>query len=225
MTEPRGLIGGAAPIIAVGPIPIHWGTLMLLCLPPLLWAGNAVAGRLAAPQIGPLELNALRWVGALVLLSPFAAGNAYRLRGIIRGHLGGLFALAILGVGSFNSFQYWALRTSSPNNTTLIGSAGPVFILAVGALFFGERIRPRQVIGGVLSVAGVAWVMLRGDWDRLARVEFDPGDCYMLAATLTWSIYTWLLRKGRPPCRLRCCSTCRYFSALSFSCRLPSSRR
>ncbi len=174
------------------------GTWALLVLPPLCWAGNAVAGRLAAGQIGPLELNCLRWLGALIVLAPWAVRDVYRNRQEIRVRLGVLFCLAVFGVGCFNSFQYWALRTSTPTNTTLIGSAGPVFILAVGALCFGERIRPRQFLGALLSIIGVAWVMLRGEWGRLARVEFDPGDFYMLAATLTWSIYTWLLRKKRP---------------------------
>jgi hypothetical protein len=35
---------------------------LLLTLPPLLWAGNAVVGRLLAGSVPPLTLNALRWV-------------------------------------------------------------------------------------------------------------------------------------------------------------------
>ena len=33
---------------------------LMLTLPPLLWAGNAVVGRLAIQSISPLWLNALR---------------------------------------------------------------------------------------------------------------------------------------------------------------------
>ncbi|MGA2550060.1 MAG: DMT family transporter [Burkholderiaceae bacterium] len=178
-------------------------SLVILALPPLFWAGNAVAGRLAAGRIGPLELNCLRWLGATLVLTPFAWRACVLHRGEIRARWRILVLLAIFGVGCFNSLQYWALKTSTPTNTTLIGSAGPVFVLSIGALFFGERVRAREFAGAVLSVAGVFWVMLRGDWSRLQGVQFERGDCYMLLATLTWSIYTWLLRKHRPALPLR----------------------
>ena len=41
-----------------------------LVLPPLLWAGNAVVGRLAIGSMDPLWLNAVRWMLAFVLLLP-----------------------------------------------------------------------------------------------------------------------------------------------------------
>ncbi|HJW12351.1 MAG TPA: EamA family transporter, partial [Albitalea sp.] len=36
-------------------------TAVLMTLPPLLWAGNAVVGRLAVGSVPPLTLNFLRW--------------------------------------------------------------------------------------------------------------------------------------------------------------------
>ena len=49
---------------------LSWRLLVLLILPPLLWACNAVVARLAIDSIGPLWLNALRWGLALLLLLP-----------------------------------------------------------------------------------------------------------------------------------------------------------
>ena len=34
---------------------------LLMTLPPLMWAGNAVVGRLMVGQVPPMALNALRW--------------------------------------------------------------------------------------------------------------------------------------------------------------------
>ena len=46
----------------------------LLLVPPLMWAGNAVVGRLAAGHVPPLALNAMRWaLAALILLHVAAA--------------------------------------------------------------------------------------------------------------------------------------------------------
>ena len=44
----------------------------LLVLPPLLWAGNAVVGRMASPLVSPMLLNLLRWMLAFLLLLPLA---------------------------------------------------------------------------------------------------------------------------------------------------------
>ena len=49
-------------------------TVALLLLPPLLWAGNAIVGRLMQGSIPPVTFNFLRWVLAFVLLLPLAAG-------------------------------------------------------------------------------------------------------------------------------------------------------
>jgi drug/metabolite transporter (DMT)-like permease len=106
--------------------------------------------------------------------------------------------MGVLGVGAYNTFQYLALQTSTPINVTLIAASTPVFALAVGALFFGERVRAGQWGGAAVSIAGVLWVLARGDVTRLASLTVAPGDLIMLAANLTWTVYTWLLRTRRP---------------------------
>ena len=43
-------------------------TAALLTIPPLLWAGNAIVGRLVAGYVPPLTLNFLRWVLVFALI-------------------------------------------------------------------------------------------------------------------------------------------------------------
>jgi drug/metabolite transporter (DMT)-like permease len=173
-------------------------TLVLLTLPPLIWAGNAVIGRAARSVVGPFHLNFLRWAVAGLVLVPFVARDLRRFWPQLRPSLGWIALMGFLGVTCYNSLQYLALRTSSPINTTLIGSSGPVFTLMLGALFFHERIRALQVVGAVVSLAGVAWVIAHGDLSRLRALDLDRGDLCMLLATLGWSGYTWLVRQRRP---------------------------
>ena len=174
-------------------------TALLLALPPLLWAGNAVVGRIVAPLVPPLTLNFLRWALAFAILLPFA----WRLLGRaspLWDRIGRYAVLGLLGVGCYNALQYLALKTSTPINVTLVGSSIPAFMLGIGAAFFGQRITRRQVLGAVLSIAGVLLVLCRGEPAHLAQVRFVPGDLYMLLATASWALYSWLLtRPGDPP--------------------------
>ena len=173
---------------------------VLMTLPPLLWAGNAVVGRLMAGQVPPLTLNLLRWVLTVLILLPLA-WRALLPWSRIRQRWLYLLAVGVLGVGAFNSLQYLALKSSSPLNVTLVAASMPVWMLAVGALCFGERPSGRQLVGAAVGLAGVATVLGRGSLDRLVQVHFTPGDLYILLAVIGWAGYSWLL--ARPPAHMR----------------------
>jgi drug/metabolite transporter (DMT)-like permease len=178
-------------------------TLLLLTLPPLVWASNAVFGRIAVAGrddalASPLTLNALRWALALAILFialrpwsrplPSMAPGAWRIMAV----------LGLMSVALYNSMQYLALQTSSAINVTLIAASGPFFMLLVGRLFFGEPGARWAWIGSAVSLAGVLVVMTGGDASRLRQLAFVPGDAWMIAATLCWAGYSWLLRRHRP---------------------------
>ena len=57
-------------------------TALLLTVPPLLWAGNAVVGRLVSSLVPPITLNFLRWAVALFILLPLAAWVLKRNSGL-----------------------------------------------------------------------------------------------------------------------------------------------
>lgn len=174
-------------------------TALLLTIPPLLWAGNAVVGRLLQGLVPPVTLNFLRWVLAAALLLPLAPW-VLRRDSPLWAHARRFAMLGLLGVGCYNALQYLALKTSTPLNVTLVAASSPVFMLAIGAVFFGHKPARRQYLGAVLSIAGVVVVLSRGDWDVLLQVRLVPGDVYMLLATAAWAWYSWLLtRPGDPP--------------------------
>jgi drug/metabolite transporter (DMT)-like permease len=169
-------------------------TALLLTVAPVLWAGNAVVGRMVAPLVPPLTLNFLRWALAFVILLPFA-WRVLRADGPVWPNMRRYAVLGLLGVGCYNALQYLAVKTSTPVNITLVGSSIPAFLLALGAAFFGQQITRRQVAGALLSVAGVLVVLAHGDVAHLAQVRFVAGDLYMLVATAAWALYSWLLTR------------------------------
>ncbi len=173
---------------------------LLLMLAPLMWAGNAVIGRLMVGQVPPLTLNFMRWSMTALLLLPLG-WRVLRRPDLIRERFGYLFVVSLLGVGLYNAMQYLALVTSTPINVTLVASSMPVWMLAVGMVFYGERPTRRQLVGAALSLAGVALVIGRGSWRRLAEVQFVPGDFYILVGIVGWAFYSWLL--ARPPASMR----------------------
>lgn len=177
-------------------------TALLLTLPPLLWAGNAVVGRLVHELVPPMTLNFLRWVLAFVILLPLAH-RVLRRDSVMWRSWKHFVLLGLLGVGSYNALQYLALKTSTPLNVTLVASSIPVWMLLVGVICFGQRISRQQTAGALLSVAGVLVVLSRGQWELLAQVRLVPGDVYVLLATLAWAFYSWLLSQPKEPPEIR----------------------
>jgi drug/metabolite transporter (DMT)-like permease len=177
-------------------------TALLLTVPPLLWAGNAIVGRLVREAVPPMTLNLLRWSIALLILLPLG-------RAILRPGSGlwqdwrRYSMLGLLGVGLYNSLQYLALQSSTPINVTLVASGMPVWMLLVGACFFKIPVRRKQVVGAALSIAGVLLVLSRGQWSQFVAMRLVAGDLYMILATIAWSFYSWMLTqpKDRPEIR------------------------
>lgn len=169
-------------------------TAAILTLPPLLWAGNAIVGRMIHELISPFALNLLRWVIAFVILLPLA-GRVLGPRSAAWPHWRQFALLGLLGIGCYNALLYLALTTSTPLNVTLVGSSMPMWMLAIGRICWGMPISRRQWLGALLSMLGVAVVLSRGEPQLLLQLRLVPGDLFMVLATILWAFYTWQLSR------------------------------
>jgi len=178
-------------------------TALLLTIPPLMWAGNAVVGRMVGPLVPPMTLNLLRWLLAFVLLLPLAAGVLRPGSGLWT-HWRRFAVLGLLSVGCYNALQYLALHTSTPINVTLVAASMPMWMLLIGRLFFNAQISRRQLLGAGLSISGVLLVLSRGQLAALLSVHLVPGDLYVLLAAIAWAWYSWMLSQpGKDPVDIR----------------------
>ena len=91
-----------------------------------------------------------RWPSSLLL--PFALA-VLRPGSPMWPHWRRYAVLGLLGVGCYNALQYLALQTSTPINVTLVGASMPLWMLAIGALFFGAQ-RHAARRGGRAAVDG-----------------------------------------------------------------------
>ena len=167
-------------------------TALLMLLPPLMWAGNAIVGRLMNDQVPPMTLNFLRWVVAGILLAPWG-WQVLKQWPLVRQALPRLSALGLTGMFSYNSFQYLALTSSTPINVTLVASIMPVWMLLAGRVFYGVQVKRQALIATLFTLCGVLLVLSRGDLQNLLSISLVPGDTWMLLATLGWTAYSWLL--------------------------------
>lgn len=177
-------------------------TAAILTVPPLMWAGNAIVGRILAGQVPPMTLNFVRWLCASLVLCALAPWLLRRNSGFLA-HWKRFAILGLLAIGMYNSLQYLALKTSSPMNVTLVASSSPLFMILVGFLFFGAQVRAKQLVAAVFSIAGVCLVLARGNPTQLLKLQLVAGDAFMLLAAFVWSMYSWLLNQRTEPENIR----------------------
>lgn len=173
--------------------------LLLLVLPPLFWAGNALVGRAVVGDMPPVALAFWRWVAALVLILPFTARSLVAHGRVLRAQWRTVLLLGLFSVAAYNTLLYLALQSTTAINATLVGTSLPVMVLVLARLWLNEPIRARQAAGIAVSALGLAAVVAKGDPGSLARLDVAPGDLVMVAATLSWSIYSVMLRRHPLP--------------------------
>ena len=178
------------------PSPIGWlnnQPYLLLSLTSLFWAGNIVLARYVAGHIPPMTLSCVRWIGAFLMLLPFARPHLKRDWPALRARLPLIMALSATGFAVNNALSYWAMQYTQALNALLIQSSGPLFVALWSLLLFRVRLTPAQLAGIAISLLGVLTIILHGDFGALGGIEFNRGDLMFAAGLLVFGLYSALM--------------------------------
>ena len=169
-------------------------TVFYLSLATLLWAGNAIAGRALVGSISPITLSAVRWGLAVLILLPLG-WRVIKPSSALWQNKSRFLVLGFLGVGTYNVLLYLALQTSTAINVTLIGASMPIWMLFIGAVFYQVKPTLLQLLGAIVSLAGVATVLSRGEPASLLSMQVVMGDLFIMLATILWACYSWMISR------------------------------
>lgn len=166
-------------------------TEILLLVMALIWGVNFAVMKYGTNMLEPLAYNGVRLsIGSLVMMSILVVTRASRLAWR---DIRGLMALGALGTGVYQVFFINGLALTRAGTASLVVSASPAVIAIVGRLLGVERVSPRAIMGIVLSVSGVA-VVIVGSAASSEGQSSVLGDLLILASVVCWSFYTHLVR-------------------------------
>jgi drug/metabolite transporter (DMT)-like permease len=162
-----GIAIGFAGVLLVAPLGISGASSEGIS--PLFGIGVTLAGavsyalalvyakRFVAPLgMGAIRLASYQMVLAFLFMAPFSApGHWAELTGAPVA-LGGLvIGLGLLGTGIAFVIYYYLIETLGALKAASVYYVPPVVALAVGALFAGEVVEVKQIIGALLILAGI----------------------------------------------------------------------
>lgn len=168
---------------------------LLLTVPPLCWAANAVLARGVVNMIPPVTFAFWRWATAFFLIAPFALGQARKDWTAVIGSWKIILFLSLCGISSFNTLLYTAVQTTTAINCSLIQTTMPAVIILVSLAVFKDKITKLQSAGVGLCILGALMVVLRGKFSNLIHLIFVEGDLLMIIAVFLYALYSAFLRK------------------------------
>lgn len=156
-----------------------------------IWGGMYVVSKVVLEVIPPFSLLAIRLIlGAATLGVVMLFGRRSRLTSR---QMRDSFLVGIVGYGVSLGFQFVGTKLSTASNGALVTSATPAFVLLFAPYLLGERATWRGIIALAVSTLGVAAVIDPRTADLSSALFL--GNLSLLAAALTWALYSVLVRK------------------------------
>jgi len=158
----------------------------------LFWAASFIATKTALETVPPITVVTLRMiVSALCFLVWFLAAGRIIKYGGLR-WLGRLFILSLFGTGLHYGIQTIGLKYTTASNASLYAVTGPITITIIAALFLGEKVTRKKLLGIGLAILGVMIVM---GIDTLTSFELKGnmlGDLLVLTSIAMWGVFAVL---------------------------------
>ncbi|KQB97322.1 hypothetical protein AL073_07575 [Loktanella sp. 1ANDIMAR09] len=159
----------------------------------MLVAGSFALGALAANEITPTALNAVRFwiatgvVGMALLLTtgvPRAAAQApWR------------YILLAVFLCTYFVLMFEGLKTAPPVSAAAVFTLTPIMAAGFGWLLLGQKLTPRIALALLIGAIGAVWVIFRADVAAMLRFEVGRGEAIYFAGCAAHAFYTPLVRK------------------------------
>jgi drug/metabolite transporter (DMT)-like permease len=185
-------------MIAAARTPILWlwsQPYLLLVLTTLMWAGNAIASRLAVGHVSPMALTSLRWIAVCLIMPVIFRRELVQHAPVLKRKWKLIVLMGCVGFTAFNTMMYIAAHHTTAINIGIVQGSIPVIVLIGALLVYGTPIRALQIAGVAITILGVVMVATKGDANVLASLAFNIGDLWMIVACFFYAGYTIALRE------------------------------
>ena len=159
----------------------------------VLVAGSFALGVLAANDISPMALNAVRfWIAAAIIGEIVVARG-----GVPRAALAAPWRYLVLATVFTLYFvlMFEGLKTAPSVSAAAVFTLTPLLTAAVGWLLLRQGVTPRIAFAFTIGALGALWVIFRADLQAMLRFDVGRGELIYFVGCISHSFYTPLVRK------------------------------
>lgn len=157
----------------------------------LAWGGTWIVGKVVVSKVPPLEMSAVRFAIAAVVLLAIARITRTPL---VWTRLRYVVIAAIFGVFGYNALVFVALTMTPASDGALIVPTGiPVITAVLATLIAGAPLTQGKVLGLAIGTVGGALVLLGGQAPGTEVTDRRlVGDLLLLGGAVCWATYSVL---------------------------------
>lgn len=150
---------------------------LALVVANIIWGASPPIFKWALQDIGPFTLAFLRFALASLIILPFA----YKKLRVKKGDIAEIFLLGFLGITINISFFFLGLKYAPSINASIIGSAGPIFLILFSIILLKERAKPKLIVGSLVGLVGVLIIMIEPLFSTKANLDLLGNFFFFLA--------------------------------------------
>lgn len=185
---------GAAKTTAGASLPLAYSTATLCWL---LSAGVYIAAKWVAPEMPPWALCFWRLALACTILLPIVHHHHGAMLALIQSRAIEVLAIGAIGLTLCQGMIYTGLNYTDATTAGIIMALSPIMTMVLARFVLGEPLGIWKALGALLALLGMVVIVARGDLTALMRLQFNPGELWIVGSAFCWGLYTVLLRRAK----------------------------
>jgi drug/metabolite transporter (DMT)-like permease len=203
----RGLVGRGLnihtlPIAHPGEAKVPTGASPALAYPTavfcwLLSAGVYIAAKWVAPEMPPWALCFWRLALACAILLPIVHHHHGAMIALVKSRALEVLVIGAIGLTLCQGMIFTGLNYTDATTAGIIMALSPIMTMVLARFVLGEPLGVWKALGALLALCGMVVIVARGDLAALLRLQFSPGELWIVGSALCWGLYTVLLRRSK----------------------------
>jgi drug/metabolite transporter (DMT)-like permease len=145
----------------------------------------------------PWALCFWRLILACAILLPIVHHHYQAMIALIRARAVEVLIIGAIGLTLCQGMIYTGLNTTDATTAGIIMALSPIMTMVLAHFVLGEPLGLWKVLGALLALAGMGVIVSRGDLAVLMRLQFNPGELWIVGSAVCWGLYTVLLRRSK----------------------------
>lgn len=169
--------------------------ILYLMIAAILWGINFHFAKIMLQEVRFIEAGFWRYIFGVSPLLFLAYKSGLPSWSSIKKNLKGLVLVGIICLFGFNVLFFTGLNYSSAINGALIVSTTPMLTLVFSSIILKTRLKKNHIIGVLISLVGVGYLILKGDYSSLSNIDYSIGDIMLLFAATLFALQNVWVKK------------------------------
>ncbi|WP_018897818.1 DMT family transporter [Rhizobium sp. 2MFCol3.1] len=163
----------------------------------LLSAGVYIAAKWVSSEMPPWALCFWRVLIAWAILMPIVYRHFSAMIALVQARGLELLIIGGIGLAICQGLIFVGLRHADATTAGIIIALIPIITMILARIILAEPMGRWQVIGSILAFLGIVIIIVKGSPAALLRLDFNPGELWIVAGAFCFSLYTVLLRRAK----------------------------